>query len=153
MAEGISFANVDTWKGGGSDKSALSFKQIVLMHIQRCVVNGSVEWHGGYWQERYKDNITQRYYVQNAREIFNNSTKMLRCLLCGYFDKEMKDSDDKSKKDFENMQKTYAKTKEKADVKKTQLETVQLHLVLFEELIRLCKRLNFFEEESSEEEM
>ena len=48
--EDMQFQNMDNWQGGGQ-KFGLTFKQIVLMHINRCVLNGSTEWHGGYWNE------------------------------------------------------------------------------------------------------
>ena len=53
MSEDLQFSNMDSWRGsGGGGKFGLTFKQIILMHIQRCVVNGSLEMRGGYFQEK-----------------------------------------------------------------------------------------------------
>lgn len=155
MNDDITFQNMDSWRGGGSGKYGLTFKQICLQHINRCVVNGSVEWHGGYWQEKVQANWTDKIYIQNSREVYCNSIKMLRALLLGYFDKPMKEADKKLQEEFEKKFKEYSEIGEKGkEVKYGWFEfKVEWHIKLFEELIMLSKRLNFFEEESSEEEL
>jgi len=151
MAGGVSFQNMDNWKGSSSSKYGLNFKQIVLMHINRCVQNGSVEWHGGYWNESNEDPI-KKYYVQNSREVYSNSVKMLRACLLGYFDKKMDEQDKKLKEEYEKRKKEYD---EKENTSKFEWfdYKVEWHLRLFEQLIMLSKRLNFFEEHSVEEEL
>src|SRR3989344_3930095 len=99
MSDEIQFSNMDSWRGGSSGKFGLTFKQIVLMHINRCVQNGSVEWHGGYWNET-GNNPTIRTYVQNSRDVYSNSVKMLRACLLGYFDKQIKEADKKLQEEF-----------------------------------------------------
>jgi hypothetical protein len=152
--EDIQFSNMDSWRGNSSGKFGLTFKQIVLMHIQRCVINGSVEWHGGYWDERGY-NPTIRTYVHNSREVYSNSIRMLRALLLGYFDKEMEKEDKLLSEEYAEKYKEYLeKEKQNKEVKYDWYSfKVDWHLRLFEQLIKLSKRLNFFEEESSEEEM
>jgi hypothetical protein len=155
MNDSLSFQNMDSWNGGSSSKFGLNFKQIVLMHINRCVVNGSVEWHGGYWQEKIQANWTDRHYVQNSRDVYNNSIKMLRALLLGYYDKQMKEADTKLQEEWATK---YNQFKEKEKVAKDILNDyysfkVDWHIRMFEQLIMLSKRLNFFEEESSDDEL
>ena len=99
MNDEIQFSNMDSWRSGSSGKFGLTFKQIVLQHINRCVVNGSVEWHGGYWNET-GNNPVIRTYVQNSRDVYSNSVKMLRALLIGYFDKLMKEADKTLQEEF-----------------------------------------------------
>jgi len=154
MNEEIQFSNMDSWRGGSSGKFGLTFKQIVLQHINRCVVNGSVEWHGGYWNET-GNNPTIRTYVQNSRDVYSNSVKMLRACLLGYFDKQIKEADKKLQEEFAGKYKEYEEKEEKGkDIKYEWYSyKVEWHIRLFEELIMLSKRLNFFEEETSEEEM
>lgn len=152
----IQFSNMDSWRGSSSGKFGLTFKQIVLQHINRCVVNGSVEWHGGYWQERNATNYTiERIYIQNSREVYCNSVKMLRALLLGYFDKQMTEADNQLHEEYEKEYSNYDEIEKKGkDVKYEWYSyKVEWHIQLFEQLIMLSKRLNFFEEESSEEEM
>lgn len=146
MAEDIQFSNMDSWKGGG--KFGLTFKQIVIQHISRCVNNGSVEWHGGYWNTTGNNPVT-RTYVQNSRQVYCNSVRMLRACLFGYFDKQMREAEKVLEEDFEEL---YSKEKEKNKAEFFE-DKLELYIKLFEELIMLSKRLNYFEEESSEEEM
>jgi len=153
MNDDISFQNMDSWKGS-SGKFGLTFKQICLQHINRCVTNGSVEWHGGYWTDT-GTNPVSHIYVPNSREIYDNSVKMLRALLLGYFDKEIKEADKQLQEEFDIKEKEYREKNDKGkDIKYEWYSfRVEWHIKLFEELIMLSKRLNFFEEETSEEEM
>lgn len=154
MEDTIQFSNMDAWRGGSSGKFGLTFKQICLMHINTCVRNGSVEFLGGYWNET-GNNPTIKTYVPNTRDVFNNSVKMLRALLLGYFDKQMKEADTKLKEEFETNNKICEMNLQKGKKILNDWYTykVEWHMELFEQLIMLSKRLNFFEEESSEEEM
>lgn len=154
MAEdSIQFQNMDSWKGGGSGKFGLTFKQIVLMHINRTVINGSVEMCGGYWQYKQREHWTEKFYVPDSREVYNNSVRMLRALLIGYFDKQMKEADELIQQEFKDLYEECKGSEDKTKIKEYYEERVNIHIRLFEELIKLSKRLNFFEEESSEEEL
>ena len=150
--EQTQFQNMDSWSGGG-EKFGLTFKQIILMHLNRCVLHGSVEWHGGYWNTT-GNNPTTRIYVPNSREVYLNSVRMLRACLLGYYDKKMEEKDKKLQKEFEEEESEYDK-KENSDRNDYlwRLYKTEWHIELFEELIMLSKRLNFFEEGTSEEKM
>jgi hypothetical protein len=152
----VAFQNMDSWRGGSS-KSGLSFKQIVLQHINRCVTNGSIEFCGGYSK---KTSMTSDYhYVANSREVYCNSVAMLRALLLGYFDEEMLKADKGLQSEYsekfseaKNLRKkniTDWREKNREDWREFK---VSWHIKMFEELIKLSKRLNFFEEEASEGE-
>lgn len=153
MNDEISFQNMDSWRGS-SGKFGLTFKQIVLQHINRCVTNGSVEWHGGYWTDIMSNPVTHTY-VPNSRDIYSNSVKILRALLLGYFDKQMKEADKELQEEFDKNEKEYSESENRG--KDVKLEwynfKVEWHIKLFEQLIMLGKRLNFFEEEAVEEEI
>jgi len=153
--EDIQFSNMDNWKGSGQ-KFGLTYPQIVLMHINRCVMNGSVEWHGGYWNET-GHNPTVRHYVQNSREVYCNSVKMLRALLLGYYDKKIEERDNelfeiynKTSEEFDELEK---KRDSKDMINDWNKFKIKWHIELFEELLKLSKRLNFFQEESADEEI
>ena len=153
--EDIQFSNMDSWRGSSSGKFGLTFKQIVLQHINRCVVNGSVEFRGGYNKPIQHSNFTTYEYVPDSRDVYNNSVKMLRALLLGYFDEKMNEADKELQEEFDKAYKEFSKaeTKEKDARREWYSFKIDWHIRLFEELIKLSKRLNFFEEESSEEEM
>ena len=150
--DSIQFQNIESWRGS-SGKFGLTFKQIVLEHIRRVTINGSVEWHGGYWDEK-GFNPTIRTYVHNSRDVFNNSVKMLRALLLGYFDKQTKDADAEIEKEFDRKYKEYVEIANKGkDVKHEWYNyKVEWHIRLFEHLIKLSKTLKFFAEVDSSEE-
>lgn len=157
-SDNISYQNMDSWRGSGSSKFGLSFKQIVLEHLRRCTINGSVEWHGGYWNETGY-NPPSKTYVPNSRETYSNSIQMLRALLKPYFDKPIIEQDKKIKKELDERFNKYTKDFEDADRddrsflrSEYQIDRVNLFIQLFEELVMLSKRLNFFEELESEEE-
>jgi len=59
IEDNIQFSNMDSWKGS-SGKFGLTFKQIILMHINRCVLNGSTEWMGGYWNQKQREHWTEK---------------------------------------------------------------------------------------------
>lgn len=153
MNDDIQFQNIDSWRGSSSGKFGLTFKQICLMHINRCVINGSVEWHGGYWNET-GNNPTTRTYVHNSRDVYCNSVRMLRAILLGYFDKQTITTDTELQEEFNEKYKEYSEQEEKGkDIKYEWYSyKVEWHIRLFEQLIKLSKKLNFFEEEASEEE-
>ena len=151
----IQFQNMDSWRGSSSGKFGLSFKQICLMHINRCVTNGSVEFRGGYNREINHGNFSTSEYVPDSRDVYNNSVKMLRALLLGYFDNKMEKADTELKEEWDKTYEEYSEQEKKEkDIRREWYGfKVDWHIRLFEQLIMLSKRLNFFEEESSEEEM
>jgi len=149
--DNIQFQNVDSWKGGGG-KFGFSFKQIVLEHIRRVTINGSVEWHGGYWNETGY-NPTTRTYVHNSRDVYGNSVRMLRALLLGYFDKQIKPIDKQLQEELAEAYEKYKKAEDKSAKYEYYETKIDIYIRLFEQLIILSKRLNFFEEEATEEEM
>lgn len=159
VIDDIQFQNMDSWRGGSSGKFGLTFKQIILQHINRCVINGSVEWHGGYWEDKLQvvgqGTIVEKRYVQNSRDIYSNSVKMLRALLLGYFDEEMRKTNKELNEEYSKQFNEYSeKGKRDKEIKNEWYDyKVNWHIKLFEHLIMLSKRLNFFEEEISEEEI
>jgi hypothetical protein len=154
MNEDITFSNMDSWRGSSSGKYGLTFKQICLMHINRTVVNGSVEFRGGYQKEIPHGNFSTYEYIPDTRDVYSNSVRMLRALLLGYFDKQTKEADEKLEEEFNEKYKEYSEREEKGkDIKYEWYSyKVEWHIRLFEQLILLSKKLNFFEEETSEEE-
>ncbi|KKM68689.1 hypothetical protein LCGC14_1458380 [marine sediment metagenome] len=152
MDDDIQFANMDSWRGSGGGKYELTFKQIVLTHLNRCVVNGSVEFHGGYWNKKSAGQyMSEEIYIHNSREVYCNSVKMLRALLLGYFDKKIIDEDKKINEDITKAFEDYEKDKDKNARGKYYEKKVELYIKLFESLVILSKRLNFFQEIEEDE--
>lgn len=142
----LQFSDMDSWKGSGNKKQFLTYNQIILMHINRCVINGSNEWKGGYWEENTRIQgsgigVLEKRYIPSTVEVYVNSVRQLRALLIGYFDNKMREADLAIQEEIKQL-------KPKDNISKTNLS-----IRLFEELVMLLKRLNFFEEISSEEEI
>jgi hypothetical protein len=157
MDDSIQFLNMDTWKGSGKRQFGLTFTQIILMHINRCVMNGSTEWHGGYWNTKTINQggviSTEKVYVRDSREVYTNSIIMLRAILTGYFDKKMEERDKKLYPKIKELNEKIKKATDKKEIDKYITDKIGYAIELFEELVKLCKRHNFFEEEVIEEEL
>ena len=141
---GTNFSNIETWRG--TDKG-FSFKQILLEHLNRCVKNGSQEWHGGYWETKSRSagggvSAVEKYYVPDSRGVFKNSVGMFRICLLGYFDSKMKEKDTEIQNKLKEIESSEEKKKK---------EVIDIHIELLGELIQLLKRLNFLDEEAEEE--
>lgn len=155
MSEDITFMNTDTWRGSGSGKFVLTFPQIVLMHVNRCIINGSDEWKGGYWEERISSaggvGTKERRYIPDTKNVFNNSVRMLRALLLNYYDKKMGEDDKRITGLLNEIKKKIKTISNKEDLNMLQIEKVEVSTDLLECLIGLAKRLNFFQEEVVED--
>ena len=140
MADEISFGDAEQYRGSGGNSYQLTFKQILLLHINRCVLKGSDEWHGGFWEtlRKTEGGITaiEKRWIADSRAQFENSVRMLRVLLLGYYDKDMTKADNE--------------IKEKLKTSDTKEHKTEMSIELFEQLILLVRRLNFLEESAEE---
>lgn len=88
-----------------TDKDKLSFKDIVLQHLKKIGTFASVELRGGYWQDKQipfgQGIITQKVYVPDTREVYSNAIEYFADILYPHFDKQMKEAEEKLKKEFE----------------------------------------------------
>jgi len=160
--EKITFADMDSYQGSGSGKFQLTFKQICLMHINRCVVNGSVEYRGGFYEQKLSTQGGMgaqivKTYVESKIDIFCNSVRILRALLQVHFKEEDNTKKDKILRDkLQDIIKKYKKSnEEKKEYTKIafQEDKIDIYMDMFELLLRISKKLNFFEERESVEEM
>lgn len=142
VEDSIEFGDFQNYRGQGYSQG-ISFKQIILQHVNRCVQNGSVEWHGGQWEQKIVNGQIMRKYIPDSRQCFNNSVRMLRAILIGHFDKVIETEDSSI---FGSI---YSLDIPKEPEKKREYDEkiVELYSLLFESLIRLLNRINFLEEE------
>lgn len=179
MDDDIQVLNMDTWKGGGgTSKYGLTFTQIIIQHINRCVLAGSKEMIKGFWQtkrDKYGNDI--RSYEPDTRLEFINCVQTLKHILLPSFDDEAKKKTVILMEQINEANKRCLKAEEvwfddlNINAKKKTYHVkgflnqdavffqqfinykVDIYRMIFEELILLGKRLNFFEEESIEEMM
>lgn len=86
--DGISYLGAESYSSNPKEK--ISFRIIVLKAVERIGKNANVEWHGGYWVHKEKPignglSITEKYYVQDTREVYSNSIDYLYDLCYPYF--------------------------------------------------------------------
>lgn len=142
----LQFQNMENFQGGGN-KFGLTIQQIIMVHIQKIVQLGSVEFIGGYHKTVFHTDVKEKVYVSSTSEVFCNAVEMLRSLLLGYYNQDMEKKD-------ESIQKRLEELPENADSEKIErLKKVKCYKELFQELVRLCKTLNFFQETAFTEDI
>ena|SRR3972149_5105974 len=77
---------VDAEEYHPQQKGAMTYEQIVLEQIRRCVVEGSKEMVGGYWKERESKGRTVEIYVPDQKQVYIQCVKQLYDLLMPYFE-------------------------------------------------------------------
>ncbi len=105
----VGFIDAEARSGG---KEKITFKEIVLSHLKKIGTFASVEFRGGWWDERTVHTslggVTKseeiRTYIEDTREVYNNSINYLFDILYPHFDKKMKDEGEKIDKELD---KTY----------------------------------------------
>jgi len=89
--DGVRFVDAEQYRGNVEEK--LTFKMIVLEHLRKIGGYASVEFRGGYWEERHVISPTHtdiiKTYIPDTREIYTNAIEYLYDLLYPHFDKKM----------------------------------------------------------------
>ena len=93
--------NLDTAEKG------LTFKEIVLNHVNKISQLSSVEFRGGYWQETIQSvggaAVTNRKWIGDSREIYSNAVEYLYDLLFIHFDDDMKKEGEVAEKKIDKL--------------------------------------------------
>jgi hypothetical protein len=124
--ENVKFIDAESYQGKGEEK--LTFRMIVLEHLKKIGTYASVEFRGGYWEDRSFVVAgggavnTFRTYVPDTRETYSNSVEYLYDLLYPHFDDEMKKAGDKAKKKIDEAYKDNTIIVEKEREDKTREE-------------------------------
>jgi len=84
---------------GSSNSELLSFKSILMRHLERITRLSSVEFKGGYSQKRTipvaGTLMQQDTYIADTRECYINAVENLADLLYPQFDAKMKEDEEK----------------------------------------------------------
>lgn len=125
----------------------LTFKDIVLQHFKKIGNLASVEWRGGYYNEKTQvvSNaiLTTKEYVPDTREEYSNAVDYLADILLPHFDIEMKDKEEDHNKELEKAL--------EANDKLYREKKVLLKRKLFRELSSFLQRAKYFETEYADE--
>lgn len=90
------------------DPKATTYKEIVMLHYNRCIKFIGVEFRGGYYTiVPTKDGQDKEVYIPDTREIFSNAIKGLAIMLRPRFDKKMQEAWDKYKEDLQKIKKEF----------------------------------------------
>lgn len=105
MSDNIQFEDAESYSPNML-KDRLTFRDILLSHLKKITGFASVEFIGGYWEQKPhpnpSSNATINVYVPDTREVYSNAVECLADLLAPYFDKEMKENEshyEEAKKD------------------------------------------------------
>lgn len=103
VEEDFSFEDSEDWRG--VPHGSITYEQIVLNQINKCVSEGSKEIRGGFYEQKRTSKGIIELYIPNQHEVYIRSVDCLNDLLLAYFDDEME-------KASEELMKELAKRKE-----------------------------------------
>ncbi len=128
------------------EQQGLSFKEIVLNHFKKIGQLASVEFKGGYYNEKTQviNNtiLTTKEYIPDTREEYSNAVDYLSDLLFPHYDDEIKNFEKEHYKKLNSLDKKNNNYREKK---------LQLKRQLFRELSNFLKRVRYFETKYLEE--
>ena len=135
------FIDAESYSGGGGKKFKLTFEEIVMRHLRQICSLSCDEFRGGYTNRQIIAlpggmSTKNETYIPDARARYNQSVDSLYDLIYSFFDKEMKDNDERIKS-------LIKKCKDKQ-------EMIQHKRDMLRALCTLLKRLNFLRDEAYE---
>ena len=113
----VTFIDADEYQG--TSQAAVTFEQVVLTQIKKCIEEGSKEMKSGYYQEKQTTKGIVDIYVGNQQEIYINSINALYDLLLPHFDEKMQKSDEEFKNKLDDIKK---RVNESLTIKKEYIE-------------------------------
>lgn len=152
MEEETKFVDAESSVGSyGKDK--LSFKLIVLQHLQKILGYSSCEFRGGYFEEKaiMNGNATIQVYISDTREVYSNAIDSFYDVLFPHFDKVMKTAGEEKETEVEDCYKEIFESEEYKekdhDWKKQSYrnEKVKIKRKLFRELCSFLYRKKYLE--------
>jgi len=143
------------------DPKASTFKDLIMLHYNRCIKAMSVEFRGGYYTKAQgKDGMEKEIYISDTREIFSNSILALAIMIKPKYDEEMKKKYKEYKDKLIEIKQTFMEESSpsediilgdafyESEEDRMYLETykqkkLELHIELFEEVSDLLGRKNY----------
>lgn len=143
------------------DPKAGTFKEVVMLHFNRCVKFMSVEFRGGYYtMVPTKDGQEKEVYIPDTREIFSNAVLALTLILQPKYDKEMKEKFVSFKEKLDKIKQTfidastpeeeiilgdafYETTEDKLYLETYKQKKLELYVGLFSDVSELLGRKNY----------
>jgi hypothetical protein len=107
--DGVAFEDAET-NNNFISQDKVSFRSIILNHLNNILRYSSVEWRGGFYEERpmTAQGGVIRTYIDDSREIYSNAVESLADCLYPYFDKKMKDAENECVKELKESYDIYS---------------------------------------------
>ncbi|MDP7182223.1 MAG: hypothetical protein QF811_07090 [Candidatus Woesearchaeota archaeon] len=135
------FVDPEKYAGG---QEQVSFKGIILQHLQRITRLSSVEWRGGYFQiKTHTSGMEDRFYIGCTRSIYSNAVDCLADLLLPLFDEEMQKEEDQLQKELENIRDRLKEEGDKDIGTSYRMEKVVVKRKLFRALCKFLHRMDY----------
>ena len=151
------FADTETYRSSGKDP--LSFRLIVLEHLQAILRITRKEFRGGYYIERpittnSGGSYIAKEYVADSREEFSNSVDGFSDSLLPFFDKEMEKSEREVQEDLKKAYSECIRDQRGVKVLDSEIyseKRLKIQRRLFRELSRFLHRIDYLNAEFTEE--
>jgi len=130
-----------------TEKQKKTFRDLVLVHLNKILELSCDEFRGGYIQKIIKGNFVEEIYVPDARKRISQAIEFLSYLLEPFYDKDMK-VELIEKQIKENLE-TF--NNKKIDREKFMINKLKLMKDLFKELNFLLHRKNYLRGEAYED--
>jgi hypothetical protein len=119
MDDNVKFMDAESYSGG--QNKDITFKQIVLQHVNAISGYASKEMRGSYYEDKVaKGGFVQHVYVPDTRDVYSNSVNYLADILFPHFDKEMREAERFTIAEFDRELKKIRELKDVSDDTKTQ---------------------------------
>lgn len=103
------FVDAEQYQGEGVEK--LSFRSIILEHLRNIAKYSSVEFRGGYFENKLvgSHGASQQVYVPDSRDVYINAVDVLSDMLYPHFDDELKQAEEVLNQELSDTYQKYRK--------------------------------------------
>ena len=118
----------------------IDYSQVLMNQIDKVRLSGSVEFRGGYWENREKmiggSMVTEKVYIPDTRQVFIGAVNQLYDLLIPFLDKKFKEVNKDIDKKIKNL------NDQRKEKEKKKLTESKSNVWYYSEL-RIIKRLQY----------
>ncbi len=136
----------------------IDYSQELMNQIDKVRLSGSVEFRGGYWENREKmiggSLITEKIYIPDTRQVYIGAVDQLYDLLIPFLDKKFNEANEDIEKQIKELNNQREKKKDLSESKFNVWYYSELRIIKrwqYRQLIFLMSRLGMFGIKKSEE--
>lgn len=117
----------------------IDYAQVLMNQLDKVRLSGSVEFRGGYWENREKmvggSLINERVYVPDTRQVFIGAVDMLYDLLVPFLDPKFREENDEIEKEINGL--NDKKDDKKKEVSEKKLSENEFNVWYYSNLLKL----------------